>query len=71
VKNRREQPHNYTADGRLCEQDFLNNVRQNVEGRYVVKLPIKEDVVAQLGDSRSIALKRLMNLEQYFERDPT
>jgi len=40
------------------------------EGRYIVKLPFKEQVVAKLRDSKEIALRRLHGLEKKFARDP-
>ncbi|XP_018315341.1 uncharacterized protein [Mycetomoellerius zeteki] len=53
-----------------CEQHFLNSVSQNPDGRFVVRLPIKEHIISEIGRSRDIALKRLKNLEKRFDRDP-
>lgn len=55
----------------MCEEHFLNNVSQIPQGRYVVKLPIKEPEMRKLGDSRSIALNRLKGLKRRFQYDPT
>jgi len=61
VEDTRELPHNYTAEERLCEQHFLNNVRQTFEGRYVVKLPIKEDVVV----ARRFSKHRIKAIDEF------
>lgn len=44
---------------------------QNQSGRYVVKLPVKPQMMAKLGDSEDIALKRLRALERRFKREAT
>lgn len=44
---------NYTKDEHACETHFINNVSN--QNRYIVMLPIKSDVLQQLGDSRKIA----------------
>ncbi|XP_018313929.1 uncharacterized protein [Mycetomoellerius zeteki] len=60
----------YTKEEGLCEHHFLENVSQNPEGKCIVKLPVREEVVERLGDSRDIALKRLRNLERRFKHNP-
>ncbi|XP_018401691.1 PREDICTED: uncharacterized protein LOC108778879 [Cyphomyrmex costatus] len=45
--------------------------KKNQDGRFVVKLPIKEHIIGELGSSRDIAFKRLRNIERRFERDPS
>jgi len=59
-----------SAEEAFCEQHFLNNVSRMPEGRYIIKLPFKEQIVAKLGDSKEIALRRLYGLEKRFARDP-
>ncbi|XP_070511538.1 uncharacterized protein [Cardiocondyla obscurior] len=59
-----------TASERACEEHFLENVRVNREGRYIVKLPVKPNALALLGESRNVALKRLHGVEGKFRRDP-
>lgn len=64
---------NHTAkseDERYCEAHFTNNVARNYKGRYVVRLPFRT-TDAQLGESRSIAIKRLLALERRLEQDTT
>lgn len=66
-----DRPVSYTIEEARCEKHFLNNVAQAPCGRYVVKLPVKEQVIGRLGDSEDIALKRLHALEKRFKREPT
>nr|XP_012235926.1 PREDICTED: uncharacterized protein LOC105680069 [Linepithema humile] len=61
---------NYTSDEAYCEQHFLQNVSQTPQGRLIVKLPTREQVLNRLGDSREGALKRFYSLEKRFRRDP-
>jgi len=62
---------NYTMEENICERHFLDNVFQNSQGRYTVKLPIREQMLNNIGDSRETALKRLRSIERRFKRDPT
>ncbi|XP_011858745.1 PREDICTED: uncharacterized protein LOC105556271 [Vollenhovia emeryi] len=61
---------NLTPEEKYCEQHFLDNVYQNPQGRYVVKLPVKNQLIDKLGESRSIATSRLKGLEKRFKRQP-
>jgi len=61
---------NYTMEEDICERHFLDNVSQNSQGRYTVKLPIKEQMLNNIGDSRESALKRLRGIERRFKHDP-
>ncbi|XP_018396273.1 PREDICTED: uncharacterized protein LOC108774620 [Cyphomyrmex costatus] len=57
-------------DDAYCEEHFEANVGQNEQGRYIVKLPIKEELIGNLGSTRDIALRRLQGTEGRFIRDP-
>ncbi|XP_018407213.1 PREDICTED: uncharacterized protein LOC108783203 [Cyphomyrmex costatus] len=57
-------------DDAYCEEHFEANVDQNEQGRYIVKLPIKEELIGNLGSTRDIALRRLQGTERRFIRDP-
>ncbi|XP_070528967.1 uncharacterized protein [Cardiocondyla obscurior] len=46
-----------------CETFFTKTVSRNHDGRYIVHLPFRESN-KQLGESRSIAIKRLLTLER-------
>ncbi|XP_013161370.1 PREDICTED: uncharacterized protein LOC106113183, partial [Papilio xuthus] len=52
-----------------CERHFLANTIRDEEGRFCVKLPLKESVDC-LGDSYNRAKKRFINLEKRFKRNP-
>lgn len=62
-----EKPKNKEAI--LCEEHFINTHSRDVEGRYIVKMPLKDDPNC-LGESRDIALKRLDALWIRLARDP-
>ncbi|XP_055589846.1 uncharacterized protein LOC129742027 [Uranotaenia lowii] len=51
-----------------CEQHFVRTVQRNPEGRYVVRLPLKESV-SSIGDNRNIALRRFHMIESRLKRD--
>jgi len=51
------QSDNYTMEENICERHFLDNVSQNSQGRYTVKLPVREQMLNNIGDSREAALK--------------
>lgn len=60
----------FTYEESVCERHFLNNVSRNFQGRYIVKLPFKEQANFKIGKSREIALKRLYGIERRLIRDP-
>ena len=51
-----------------CEEHFKKHIKRNSEGRYIVALPFKQSA-KNLGESRQIALKRLMFLEKRFKKN--
>ncbi|XP_018393376.1 PREDICTED: uncharacterized protein LOC108772353 [Cyphomyrmex costatus] len=61
---------NHTLVEAHCEQHFLDNVSRDQTGRFIVKLPLKEQLIAKIGDSRDTALKRLQGMERRFQRAP-
>ncbi|XP_076243414.1 uncharacterized protein LOC143184816 [Calliopsis andreniformis] len=59
----------YSFEERKAEQHFvLNNTRDAQTGRYVVRLPIKDNVPA-LGESYSMAKGRFCSLERKFSKN--
>jgi len=58
----------YSEEERACEKQFIDTFRRDSTGRFFVKLPVRASV--KLGESREVALKRLMSLEKRFERNP-
>ncbi|XP_039315197.1 uncharacterized protein LOC120359860 [Solenopsis invicta] len=59
-----------TLNEQLCETHFQQNVRRNKEGRFIVKLPVNEEKIQQLGDSMEIARRRFLNLERRLTTQP-
>nr|CAH7752297.1 unnamed protein product [Callosobruchus chinensis] len=52
----------------LCETHFLNTTTRDGDGRFVVKIPLKGDVCS-LGNSKSVAESRLVNLERKLQKN--
>ena len=55
-----------------CEQFFESTHRRDADGRYVTRLPFKNnpDGRFHLGRSKDIAIQRLLQMERRFERNP-
>lgn len=61
-----------TVKERQAEENFVQSVRRNSEGRYVVDLPFDPDKqTLEIGESRKSALASLFRLETRFKRDAT
>jgi len=52
-----------------CKAHFSNHVTRNSDGRYVVRLPFRNDG-KWLGESQTVALKRLYSLERKLDSNP-
>ncbi|GFW23235.1 DUF1758 domain-containing protein [Trichonephila clavipes] len=52
----------------FCENHFKSNFKYNDEGRFVVKLPIYRDT-SRLGNTKGIAISRLLAMERRFQVD--
>ncbi|XP_026467748.1 uncharacterized protein LOC113371335 [Ctenocephalides felis] len=50
-------------DDRLCEENFVNNVTININGRYTVALPLKPNASTAIGKSLQQAKRRFLHLE--------
>lgn len=57
-----------TAEEEECEEIFRQSHRRDSSGRYVVRLPFRDNV-SQLNDNRSLALRRFFLLERRLLRD--
>ncbi|XP_011859799.1 PREDICTED: uncharacterized protein LOC105557222 [Vollenhovia emeryi] len=55
-----------SVEEQRCEEHFINTMSRDVSGRFVVRLPFRDNK-NQLGDSREIALRRLSYLERKFK----
>ena len=64
------QSDNYTMEENICERHFLYNISQNSQSRYIVKLPVREQMLNNIGDSRETVLKRVRGIERRFKCDP-
>ncbi|XP_052738240.1 uncharacterized protein LOC128198203 [Bicyclus anynana] len=58
-----------TADELTCEQIFLSTHHREPDGRFSVRIPLKEPADV-LGDSYSLAEKRFYSLERKFRNSP-
>lgn len=58
----------YTQEDFNCELHFRQTFQRDETGRYIVRLPVKPEM--SLGESRSIAFKRLMQLQKQFQNKP-
>ncbi|XP_011858530.1 PREDICTED: uncharacterized protein LOC105556071 [Vollenhovia emeryi] len=54
-----------------CEEHFQKTHCRNEQGRFVVRLPIKEDVACNMGNSKDIAMKRFLSLERKLNKNPS
>ncbi|XP_036329865.1 uncharacterized protein LOC118742006 [Rhagoletis pomonella] len=58
-----------TADEALCEEIFIKESRRDHTGRFVVRIPFKENV-AELGASNQAALRQFLLLEKRLRNNP-
>ncbi|XP_058456975.1 uncharacterized protein LOC131434325 [Malaya genurostris] len=54
----------HSVEETMCEEIFDRTTVRDSDGRFIVTLPKKNYVIDQLGDSKSIALKRFFGLEK-------
>lgn len=47
-----------------CERLFEETVKRNHQGRFIVQLPIKQDKLINLGESKETAMRRFKSLEK-------
>lgn len=59
-----------TPDEQRCEDHFRRTVSRDQTGRYVVRLPLREDRLPFLGDSYQQAQRRFLTTERRFQADP-
>ncbi|XP_073967400.1 uncharacterized protein [Choristoneura fumiferana] len=60
-----------TSDDRKAEENFENTHKRNSDGRYVVRLPFREEPPTLPLNSRDIAVRRWIALEKRLERTPS
>ncbi|GJQ68818.1 hypothetical protein Trydic_g19806 [Trypoxylus dichotomus] len=59
-----------TKEERACEENFVTHHKQEADGRFVVRLPFKNNI-EQLGESKILAEQRLHSLERKFQANAT
>lgn len=64
-----DEDNNLTSEEHLCEDHYANTIERNEEGRYIVSLPLKENL-SELGESYNQALTRLQSTERKLEKNP-
>ncbi|XP_011860318.1 PREDICTED: uncharacterized protein LOC105557634 [Vollenhovia emeryi] len=57
-----------TKEEEMCEEHFKNTYIRDQEGRFIVKLPQRSNVI--LGDSFEGAKRRLIGVEKQFQKQP-
>ncbi|XP_052755355.1 uncharacterized protein LOC128201692 [Galleria mellonella] len=58
-----------TEDERQCEESFINTTKRDSNGRFAVRIPLKESADA-LGDSYEKAKSRFLSLERKLNKSP-
>ena len=58
-----------TNEERRCEEHFKSTTRRSPEGRFIVKLPFKNET-GELGDSQQQAQRRLRSLLHRLQKQP-
>ncbi|XP_055623293.1 uncharacterized protein LOC129766719 [Toxorhynchites rutilus septentrionalis] len=58
-----------TQEEIYCENHYKVTFSRDTEGRYVVRLPKRLGFEKMIGDSREMAVRRLIQLERRFKRD--
>jgi hypothetical protein len=61
--------HFLTEEEKKCEEIFANTTKRDSCGRYIVKLPLRDNPTCKQGNFRVIALKRFYMLEKRFAKN--
>lgn len=64
-----QKPH-LTDEEKACEEIFLTTTKRDSSGRYIVKLPLREESTCKDGNTQVIAAKRFNMLERKLLRNP-
>ncbi|XP_062535629.1 uncharacterized protein LOC134204844 [Armigeres subalbatus] len=59
----------YSVEEAACEAHFCQTISRSSEGRYIVRLPLKDDVIINLGENRRTAVRRFHLVESRLLRD--
>lgn len=58
-----------SSEEKYCEEHFLRTHERDADGRYTVRLPLREEMVPFLGESNTLALRRFLAMEKKFVAD--
>ncbi|XP_045474911.1 uncharacterized protein LOC123680839 [Harmonia axyridis] len=61
---------NLSPEDTFCEEYFSSTVSRDLTGRYITRLPFKNNSRPKLGTNRQRSLERFHKLECRFKRDP-
>ncbi|XP_062541423.1 uncharacterized protein LOC134209453 [Armigeres subalbatus] len=61
---------NYSPEETRCEDQNIQSVRRDCDGRYTVSLPKDKAALERLGESRDIAFRRFQSLERRLLKEP-
>lgn len=59
-----------TVEEKESEQHFRQTMARTQAGRYLVKLPFRNNSLVQLGESKALALNRFLSLERRLSKNP-
>lgn len=65
-----ERQNTRTPQKRFCEEHFAQTYKRDLEDRFIVTLPTRDEHLQKLGDSRDIALQRFKMLERKLGQKP-
>ena len=65
-----ETPNIQQRRSEYAEEHFVNNISRDIDGRFVVSIPFKDNVL-ELGDSEQIAKSRLIQMERRLSKNET
>ncbi|XP_055622041.1 uncharacterized protein LOC129765656 [Toxorhynchites rutilus septentrionalis] len=55
----------YTAEEQQCETHFMNTHSRNADGRYVVRLPVRREMLPLIGETWSAAARRFSSVPHH------
>lgn len=59
------------VEERNCEIHFETTVTRDANGRFIVKLPLKSEIIHKIGETKHQALRRFQTLERKFDKQPS
>lgn len=59
-----------SVEDQMCVEFYTKTTTRNSQGRYEVRIPLKEDLKHKLGSSKPMAIAQLKHLERRLEKQP-